>query len=336
MNRYVLWVALFSGCFNPDLSSKPCLDNTGCPSSYFCESRQTSDGVTMTGIVTGKCTLGTRLDGGGGTTADLAEADMSPSIPPITLTEYMIPAGSFILGSDLMDVNNSLDSPAYQRSMPALCVEEKEVTVASYAKCVEAGKCSKPTGVDALCNYGVSGRENHPVNCVELSQAVAFCDWIGRRLPTESEWEYAANGATPSTGEKYPWAGMGGSFAASKACFNNNGTCPVGSKTRTYQGTEVAAGSPGFYDFAGNVWEWTTSELCSYTSTLPDRACGSPARVIRGGSGFDTDGRILRSTIRPADAKDAASINATYPNSWVYNLGFRCFGDVSANNTCIK
>lgn len=217
-----------------------------------------------------------------------------------------------------------------------LCVEEKEVTVASYTLCVQAGKCSPPVGTDVRCNYGVSGKDNHPVNCVEFYQAAAFCDWIGRRLPTESEWEYAANGATTSTGEKYPWVGMGGAFVAAKACFNNNGTCPVGSKTRTYLGNEVAAGSPGFYDFAGNVWEWTTSELCNYVSGMPDRTCGSPAKVQRGGSGFDTDARLLRSTVRVGNAKNAASVSATYPNSWYHNLGFRCFGDVSGTGTCIK
>ena len=278
--------------------------------------------------------MGTRTDAGG-TTADLAGFDLV-SVPPLTLTEYRIPAGTFILGSDLMDVANSGDSPAYSRTMPALCVAEKEVTAAEYKKCVDAGKCSKPTGTDSRCNYGISGRENHPVNCVEQPQAVAFCDWIGRRLPTESEWEYAANGTTNSTGAKYPWAGSGGTFDAAKACFNNNGTCPVGSKVRTFQGGEVAAGSPGFYDFAGNVWEWTTSELCAYVSASPDRQCASPARVTRGGSGFDTDGRILRSTIRLGNAKDAASVSVTYPNSWFPNLGFRCFGDVAATNTCIK
>ena len=326
---YALTLAALSGCYSPDYSSKPCTDNAGCPSSYFC------DTTRATAAAAGTCTMGVRTDGGG-VAGDLAGADMSPAVPPLTLTEYIIPAGTFILGSNLGDVSNSNDAPAYQRTMPALCVEEKEVTVAAYTKCVQAGQCNPPVGNSAGCNYGVSGREDHPVNCVEYAQAEAFCKWIGRRLPTESEWEYAANGPTTSTGEKYPWAGAGGSFVAAKACFNNGGTCPAGSKVHTFQGVEVAATSPGFYDFAGNVWEWTSSEFCPYNMAMPDRTCGIPAWVVRGGSGFDNDGRLLRSTIRLRNAKTAANVDATYLNSWVNNAGFRCFGDVSANNTCIK
>lgn len=327
---HALVLTALAGCYNPDYSSKPCADNNGCPSSYFCDTSRAAAGAI------GTCTMGTRSDGGGGTTADMSAADMSTFVPPLTLTEYMIPAGTFILGSDLMDVANSGDAPAYQRTMPALCVEETEVTVASYKKCVDAGKCSAPIGGNATgCNYGVSGREQHPVNCVQYSQAYDFCEWIGRRLPTEAEWEYAANGPTTSTGEKYPYAGTGGSFVAAKACFNNNGTCPVGSKVRTYQGSEVAS-APGFYDLVGNVWEWTSSEYCSYIMTSPDRTCGIPAWVVRGGSGYDIDSRLMRSTIRLRNAKTASDVNATYMNYWVNNAGFRCFGDVSGTNTCIK
>ena len=327
---YALTLAALSGCYSPDYSSKPCADNSGCPSTHFCDTSRPASGAA------GTCSVGTRTDSGGTTSMDLGTADQSTVAPPLVLTEYMIPAGTFILGTSLMDVANSNDSPAYQRTMTALCVAEKEVTVANYALCVQAGKCNKPVGTDASCNYGVSGRENHPVNCVEFDQAAGFCDWIGRRLPTESEWEYAANGPTTSTGEKYPWVGMGGAFVAAKACFSNGGTCPVGTKVRTYQGAEVAAGSPGFYDLAGNVWEWTTSELCNYTNTLPDRTCNSPTRVVRGGSGFDTDGNLLRSTVRLGNAKNAASVSVTYPNSWYKNAGFRCFGDVSGSGTCTK
>lgn len=255
--------------------------------------------------------------------------------PPLSLREYFVQGGSFTIGTALTDLSGANDSPPYQRSVGSFCAQENEVTVAAYTMCVQAGKCTLPTGSGTGCNYGVAGRENHPINCVELPQARAFCAWIYRRVPTEAEWEYAANGPTVSTGAKFPWAGAGGTFDAAKACFNTgNGTCAVGTKARTYLGAEVAAGSPGFYDLAGNVFEWTESEPCSYSFMVPDATCSSPGRVSRGGSAFDTDGRVLRSTVRFADAKDSASVNGPFPNSWFRNLGFRCFSSASNSGSC--
>lgn len=332
MNRYVIWLLALSSCFNPDLSSKPCNDNAGCPLSYFCDTGRPRPGVAL-----GSCSpTGTSDNSDGGTLdRDMASGDLAME-PRLSLPEHVVNGKiSFTAGSNLMDLPGSNDAPAYQRSVDSLCVAETEVTVASYTLCVQAGKCTPPTGNIAGCNYGIAGRENHPINCVEFPQAQDFCTWIGRRLPTESEWEYAANGATTSTGAKYPWAGGGGTFDATKACFNNGGTCPVGTKVRTYLGVEVAPGKPGFYDLAGNVHEWTTSEPCPYAPPGMDLMCNSRGRVVRGGSGKDTDGRVLRSTTRLADAKNSASVDATFPNSWGTNVGFRCFGNYIVGSLCL-
>lgn len=319
MNRHILGALLLGGCFNPDLSAKPCNDNTGCPSSYFCDTTRPRPGAI------GSCSSSTGI----------SSDDLTPARPPLVLTEYIVPGRlNFTLGSDQKDLTGSNDDPAYQRTVGDICVAETEVTVASYTLCVQAGKCTLPVGFGPGCNYGVVGRENHPVNCVEFSQAQSFCTWINRRLPTESEWEYAANGATTSTGVKFPWAGMGGTFDEARACFKNGGTCSVGTKVRTYQGVEVAE-APGFFDLAGNVNEWTTSEPCPYAPPGRDLTCSSPGRVVRGGSGFDNDGRVLRSTIRLANAKDTASVNAMFLNPWHRALGFRCFGTATADGLCI-
>ncbi len=328
---YAFALASLSGCYSPNYSSKPCNDNAGCPPSYFCDTTRPTPGAA------GSCSAGSGSDGSTASLDMTAVSDLTSPPPPLVLREYVVLGKkTFTLGSNLADLPGSNDAPAFQRSVGDICVAENEVTVADYTKCLQAGICTPPAGIGGFCNYGVAGRENHPINCVEFPQAQTFCSWIQRRLPTESEWEYAANGETSSTAAKYPWAGAGiATFDPSKACFNLGSTCPVGSKVRTYKGVEVGTAQPGFYDLAGNVHEWTTSEPCPYAPPATDLTCSSPGRVVRGGSGFDTDGKVLRSTVRLGNAKDSSSINATYANSWYRNLGFRCFATATPSGTCV-
>jgi formylglycine-generating enzyme required for sulfatase activity len=310
------------GCYNPDYSTKPCSNDDGCPTGYYCDTRRPSMGAA------GSCSAGVAMPA-----ADMAvQPDLGPPVP----TEYMVMGtASFYLGSNYSDGITANDGPASQIPMHSFCAAEHEVTVAEYDRCVQANVCPKPAGTGTGCNYGIADRQQHPINCVELPQAQAFCQWINRRLPTEEEWEYAANGPTTSTQQKYAWDASGsGTFDPLKTCFNNGGTCPVGTKVRTYLGAIVATSQPGFYDLTGNVWEWTSSQFCNYSSTGPTLDCASPGRVVRGGSGFDTDSRLMRSTVRLGNAKDGGSKGGMFANSWVNNVGFRCFADVNARGGC--
>jgi formylglycine-generating enzyme required for sulfatase activity len=75
------------------------------------------------------------------------------------------------------------------------------VTVAAYRLCVRASACAPPIKHEG-CNWEQRGRDDHPINCVDWAQANAYCAWMGKRLPTEEEWEYAARGRE---GRRYPW-----------------------------------------------------------------------------------------------------------------------------------
>jgi sulfatase modifying factor 1 len=172
-------------------------------------------------------------------------------------------------------------------------IDVTEVTVDAYAACVRAGNCSKPND-GQYCNWGKGDRGNHPVNCVDWNQAKAFCGWAQKRLPTEQEWQRAAESAQ---GRTYPW---GENEASSQLCWkptSHGETCAVGS-------FPSGDSAQGVKDLSGNVWEWTDS---CYNSSCS-------ARVNRGGSWLHADASRVRAAFRGWDD----------PSNRYGYLGFSC------------
>ncbi|CAN0565396.1 unnamed protein product, partial [Laminaria digitata] len=119
-----------------------------------------------------------------------------------------VPAGEFYMGC-----NERVDSECGDDEKPgktvhvgAFRIDTTEVTVAAYKKCVDAGACSsgnfRTKSESKYCNWGHSGRGTHPMNCVNWAGADKYCKWVGKRLPSEKEWEKAARG---TDGRKYAW-----------------------------------------------------------------------------------------------------------------------------------
>ena len=111
-----------------------------------------------------------------------------------------------------------------------------------------------PNGPDS----SIKGLENHPVVQIAYEDALAYCNWAGRRLPTESEWEYAANGG--KTGTTFFWGDN--IKELSKSANSWEGEFPVtNTKVDGFENrAPVKSYQPngyGLYDMAGNVWEWT-------------------------------------------------------------------------------
>jgi sulfatase modifying factor 1 len=156
--------------------------------------------------------------------------------------------------------------------------------------------------------------ETRPINCVTWYEAFAFCAWDGGRLPTETEWNYAAAGGSEQ--RAYPWGAGIDLNKASYAC-GADGLCtfsdmlPVGSKSP--QGD----GKWGQADLAGNVWEWTLdwSRTPYRLTTCVDCAdvMTSPNKTFRGG-GFPNESFYLTTATRLEDT----------PLDRDYDVGFRC------------
>lgn len=237
-----------------------------------------------------------------------------------------VPGGPFFMGC-----NESVDTECQDDEKPgrtvdvlAFRIDKYEVTVLDYEACVVAGGCSTD-GVKtqfyggkelsgASCNYAYpeKGRERHPMNCVNWAQAAAYCNWAGKRLPSEAEWEKAARGTDR---RKYAWGNQGFGTsgpvaniadASAKRAFSflwaqtnyDDGfadTAPVGSFPR-------GASPCGALDMLGNVYEWNF-----------DRSESDKYRSVRGGSWNDVPGRAR------------VSAPARYnPSTRLDHIGFRC------------
>lgn len=168
----------------------------------------------------------------------LAKAVVGQSAPA-TAGMVSVKAGPFPMGA-------GAGTPT---STGAFSIDRTEVTAQAYSECVAAGACA-PTRPGRGCNLGQSGREQHPVNCINFVQAKTYCEWAGKRLPTGAEWEKAARG---TSGQPYPWGDEPPScnlqVMRGRDC-RTMGTAAVGSLP--------AGASPyGVLDMMGNVWEWT-------------------------------------------------------------------------------
>ncbi|MBI5376535.1 MAG: SUMF1/EgtB/PvdO family nonheme iron enzyme [Candidatus Schekmanbacteria bacterium] len=221
----------------------------------------------------------------------------------------LVPAGEFIMGNnnDYMD-NDGDEAPQHVVNLPAFYIDKYPVTNAQYKKFVDATKHELPLFWDKSGNFPPE-KSDHPVIGVTYLDAKAYCSWVGKRLPTEEEWEKAARG---TDGRRWPWGNI---FENSKTNVNNRkGTTPV---------NKYPAGvSPyGCYDMAGNTFEMTDTWYALYPGSAENRAVakllGEKYKVVRGGAYSADDG-----SARCAD-RGVKEINVAGPS-----LGFRCAQDV--------
>ena len=239
-----------------------------------------------------------------------------------------VPPGSFEMGQAGAEDGESWCSGDCERPVRVVTFAEGffiakyAITVDAYEACEAAGVCGPPSVDDwdawgSGLNRSAEGRGAHPQNGLQWQQARDFCGFVGGRLPSESEWEYAAKGPLH---RKYPWGDTPeptcdhAVFYDGAAGCGLSGTGPVGQK-------QAGASWCGALDMAGNVWEWVEDYWHWDYSGAPDDgrprlSPHSPYRVTRGGSAT-YDASSMRSAIR-------LSVAPGYRYSF---LGARCLKD---------
>ncbi len=220
-----------------------------------------------------------------------------------------IPPGSFLMGADDEEARPS-EKPVHRVTVAGFYLDRHPITNAQYARFVAETGHQPPKGGHPWTrwhgNVPPSGHEDHPVVLVSWSDAQVYCEWSGKRLPTEAEWEKAARGGVE--GQRYPW---GNDLPMEVANYEDDQgqTTPVG---------QYPPNGFGLVDMAGNVWEWCADWFDEgYYAVSPAVDPAGPAkgseRVLRGGC-WHRDAASLR----------CANHYHNAPKHTVNSVGFRC------------
>jgi serine/threonine-protein kinase len=266
--------------------------------------------------------------------------DESPKIGVDGMELIFIPGGEFVMGwkgADATIANGpgpTADFMEFPVTVDDFWMDKFEVTNAQYRLCVAAGSCEPtypynipPQGIEY---YTSTEYDQYPVAGVTWYMARDYCTWVGRRLPTEAEWERAARG---TDGRKYVWGNEPYSEELANMCdkdcptsvrgdianpnFDDGfpGPAPVGSYPK-------GASPYGVMDMAGNMWEWTSTAEMPYPYDANDGRESQydiaynekwPERILRGGP-WNGGYAYLRASFRYRAV-------AIYKNM---NMGFRC------------
>ena len=213
-----------------------------------------------------------------------------------------IPGATFPMGTDAAKIPEiaaafniskhpdliQAETPQHNVTIAGFYLDQFEVTNAAFRRFIRARPEWSVARIPSALHNGnylkdwngdnfPKGKANHPVANVSWYAAAAFCQWLGKRLPTEAEWEFAARGGMKD--KTFPW-----------------GDEPVDPSRANYGGSKLGGTSPvgsyppngyGLFDMAGNVWEFTADEWAPYPGTpgsagiLPAGWSTGSARILR-------------------------------------------------------
>lgn len=258
-----------------------------------------------------------------------------PSATPLLITlraadsmpMVAIPGGTFLMGAPAEDAQAGLNErPQHEVTLAGFYIDRYEVSVAQFATFLRSlgshapsaclGYTCARTKLETLQShiypgpaYNVeTGFENYPVNNVTWYGAQAYCQWVGGRLPSEAEWEFAAHGFET---RRYPWGdALPDATLAVFGASRYDALAPVDALTEGV--------SPfGLFHMAGNVAEWVQDAYSeTYETPVAPPSLARQRRVLRGGAWL-SPATSLRTTAR--DAADPLRFDQFGPA-----VGFRC------------
>jgi hypothetical protein len=254
-----------------------------------------SVGAYQKGYLMGESTIAIEPEG-----KHRVELDLKPGFMPPGMV--LVPAGEFVMGVD----NGAPDErPRRMVNVPAFYIDKFEVTNRDF-KVVFPKHTFEERKID------------HPVTGVTWTQALSYAQAVGKRLPTEEEWEKAARGLD---GRDYPW----GNAFDPQMCNCKKEKDQVSGTSKIGQNRPGA--SPfGMLDMAGNAFEWTSSWYQPYPGNNDVKnEYGQVYRVLRGGS-YTSDRFGVRAAARHYDKIDSRR----------EDYGFRCAMDATATDPAAK
>ncbi|MCU4162882.1 SUMF1/EgtB/PvdO family nonheme iron enzyme [Carboxylicivirga caseinilyticus] len=208
----------------------------------------------------------------------------------------MVDGGIFEMGSDQSSQDQK---PKHQVQVSSFQMDAYEVTVEEYRRFCKINGLKMPTEP----SKGWSA--NQPIVNISWNEAMRYAQWVGKRLPTEAEWEYAAKGGRVSKSYKY----SGSDIANQVAWYNTSSIHTIKSKNPN---------ELGLYDMSGNVWEWCYDfyDAEFYKNSSSNNPLGPQSgdkKIIRGG-GYKSPTRELQVKHRGAEKPQKRSVE----------IGFRC------------
>jgi len=260
-----------------------------------------------------------------------------------------VPEGEFWMGcnscagSTVADTQCTASEQSYHEvHLTDYKIDISEVTADQYEVCFSAEGCAPVSNPAVNCTWQKQGKGDHPINCVTLDMAAQYCQWAGKSLCTEAQWEKGARGGCEKNGgpanckadsRKFPWGNDQPSctLAAIQSCDGY---------TQTVCSVSPDGDSPyGLCDMAGNVFEWVADKYqkdyyCDGDAATGDEYCpncgpwpGSPTawsdpmgpaggteNVTRGGSVEYASAHHHRVSYRSSNSSSAE----------VPHIGFRC------------